>query len=56
MLCLSFFFDLPESDKLELQGSTDGRAVSASLKRATEKSYELMNRGFHWIQELPYNR
>jgi hypothetical protein len=34
----------------------DGKAISASLKRAPEKRYELMNRGFHWVQELPYNR
>jgi hypothetical protein len=52
----TFTYDLPEPDKLELQGSMDGKAVSASLKRAPEKSYELTNRGFHWIQELPYNR
>ncbi len=52
----TFRYDLSEPDKLELQGSMDGKAISASLKRATEKSYELMNRGFHWIQELPYNR
>jgi hypothetical protein len=52
----TFRYDLSEPDKLELQGSMDGKAISASLKRATEKRYELMNRGFHWIQELPYNR
>ena len=34
----------------------DGKAIIATLKRAPEKPYELMNRGFHWIQELPYNR
>ena len=52
----TFSYDLPEPDKLELQGSMDGKAISASLKHATEKRYELMDRGFHWIQELPYNR
>jgi len=52
----TFRYDLPEPDKLELQGSMDGKAVSATLKHAPEKRYELMNRGFHWIQELPYNR
>ena len=30
--------------------------LCASLKRAPEKQYELMSRGFHWIQEMPYNR
>jgi hypothetical protein len=34
----------------------EGKEISATLERATEKSYELMNRGFHWIQELPYIR
>ena len=52
----TFSYDLPDPDNLELKGSMDGKAISASLKRAPEKSYELMNRGFHWIQELPYNR
>ncbi len=52
----TFTYDLPEPDKLELQGAMEGKEISATLKRAPEKSYELMNRGFHWIQELPYNR
>ena len=34
----------------------DGKAISATLKPAPEKHYELMTRGFHWIQEMPYNR
>jgi hypothetical protein len=52
----SFTYDLPEPDKLELQGSMDGKTLSATLKHAPEKSYELMSRGFHWIQEMPYTR
>jgi len=49
-------YDLPAPDKLELNGSMDGKPISATLKRAPDKRYELMNRGFNWIQELPYNR
>jgi hypothetical protein len=52
----TFSYDVPEPDKLELRGSMDGKAISAALKRAPEKRYELMSRGFNWIQELPYNR
>jgi hypothetical protein len=52
----SFTYDLPEPEKLELHGRMDGKGLIVTLKRAPEKSYELMNRGFHWIQELPYNR
>jgi hypothetical protein len=50
----TFNYDLPEPDRLEIQGSMDGKAVNATLKPAPEKP--LMSRGFHWIQELPYNR
>jgi hypothetical protein len=52
----SFAYEFPRPDALELRGSVDGKAIVATLKRAPEKHYELMTRGFHWIQELPYNR
>jgi hypothetical protein len=52
----TFSYDAPELDRLDLKGSMDGKAISARLKRAPEKRYELMTRGFNWIQELPYNR
>jgi hypothetical protein len=52
----TFTYNIPEPETLELQGSMDGKAISATLKRAPEKSYELMDRRFHWIQEMPYNR
>ena len=52
----TFTYDLPAPDKLELQGTMDGKAISATLKAAPEKRYELMDRGFHWIQEMPHNR
>ena len=37
----TFQYDLPESDKLELEGSMDGKAIAATLKRVPEKNYEL---------------
>jgi hypothetical protein len=52
----TFRYNLSDSGKLELEGSMDGKAITASLERAPDKQYELMGRGFHWIQELPYNR
>jgi hypothetical protein len=53
---VTFDYELAEPDGLKLEGSMDGKLISATLKRAAEKRYELMNRGFNWIQELPYNR
>jgi hypothetical protein len=52
----TFRYDVPEPDRLELKGSMDGKAISATLKRAPAKRYALMDRGFNWVQELPYNR
>ena len=34
----------------------DGKAIERVAEAAPEKQYELMDRGFHWIQEMPYNR
>jgi hypothetical protein len=52
----TFTYNFAESDKLKLQGSMDSKEITATLKPAPEKHYELMNRGFRWIQEVPYNR
>lgn len=52
----NFTYNLPASDKLELTGTMDGKAIKATFKPMPEKKYELMNRGFNWIQEMPYNR
>jgi hypothetical protein len=52
----TFMYDLLEADKLELRGTIDGKAIVATLQRAPEKQYPLTTRGFHWVQELPYNR
>ncbi len=49
-------YDLPEPDMLKVEGVMDGKSIAATLKRAPDKNHELMNRGFHWISELPYNR
>jgi hypothetical protein len=52
----TYAYDFPEPDVLELRGTMDDKAIAATLKRAPERHYQLMTRGFHWIQELPYNR
>jgi hypothetical protein len=52
----TFSYELPEADKLQLRGTMEGKAIEATLQRAPEKEHPLMTRGFHWVQELPYNR
>jgi hypothetical protein len=46
----------PAPDELTLEGVFDGRKVVARLRRLDPKSFLLLGRGFHWINEFPYNR
>ena len=34
----------------------DGHAVHMQLKLKDRNQFLLVNRGFHWIQEYPFNR
>ncbi len=41
---------------LTLTGKIKNDSVYMRLKRYDEKKFRLMTRGFHWINEFPYNR
>lgn len=43
-------------DKLVISGLTDKDSISVSFKRKDLKDFRLINRGFHWVSEYPYNR
>jgi uncharacterized membrane protein YphA (DoxX/SURF4 family) len=43
----------PDAEHLTLEGTFDGVRVHAEL---VKKKFELLNRGFHWVNEAPYNR
>jgi hypothetical protein len=42
-------------DEMELNDQMNGKAITIHLKRVPEESL-LMNRGFRWINERPFNR
>jgi hypothetical protein len=44
------------SDQLSLDGTMNGHRVQMQLKREDEKGFTLSSRGFHWVQEYPFNR
>jgi hypothetical protein len=48
-------WDLPEPDKLQIEGKFDGHDVFVEFKRSNVERYLLMTRGFHWINEYPDN-
>jgi uncharacterized membrane protein YphA (DoxX/SURF4 family) len=46
----------PEPGLLALEGTFDGRKVRAALRRTDRSDFLLVKRGFHWINEVPFNR
>ncbi len=51
-----FLYTRPAADELTLQGQLDGRMVAMKLHRSDQSQFLLLNRGFHWITEVPLSR
>jgi hypothetical protein len=51
-----FAFERAEVGMLTLEGTFAGSKVRVRLRRTGADSFLLMNRGFHWINEYPFNR
>jgi hypothetical protein len=49
-------YQRPEPGRLLLEGTFDGKPVRAVLHRTVNPKFRLLTRGFHWINELPFNR
>ena len=47
---------VPEARNLTLRGTFRGRAIEVSGQLKRREDYELVGRGFHWINERPRNR
>jgi uncharacterized membrane protein YphA (DoxX/SURF4 family) len=45
-----------DASHLALNGELDGSPFSITLHQIDKNKYLLMNRGFHWISEMPFNR
>jgi hypothetical protein len=52
----NFAYQRPAPDVLLLNGDFDGKKVQAKLRKADPKKFLLVTRGFHWINEYPFNR
>jgi hypothetical protein len=52
----NFTYARPVPDQLVLHGSMDGRQVQIKLKLLDRGKFNLVNRGFHWINEYPFQR
>jgi uncharacterized membrane protein YphA (DoxX/SURF4 family) len=49
-------FDRPQTDVMTMDGKVDGKEIHAKLHRVPEPKFLLNTRGFHWINEYPFNR
>ncbi len=52
----SLAYLLNNKDELTLTGRLWGDSVDLQLKKYDINNFRLVNRGFHWINELPFNR
>jgi hypothetical protein len=49
-------YSQPQPKLLVMQGTFDGHQVRARLRQGEIPKFLLMTRGFHWINERPFNR
>jgi hypothetical protein len=52
----TFSVDQPAPDRLVLDGALNGRKIRMETHLFPREKFLLVNRGFSWIQELPFNR
>jgi hypothetical protein len=52
----SFAFQQPAPDRLLLDGKMNGHTMHMQLRLVDRNTFLLVTRGFHWVQENPFNR
>ncbi|MCQ6958143.1 hypothetical protein [Mucilaginibacter aquariorum] len=51
-----YTYSQPQKDILQLKGTFKKDSVTINLKKIDLNKFRLINRGFHWVNEYPYNR
>jgi hypothetical protein len=49
-------YERPDPKTLRLSGTFEGKKIAATLRKGDERTFLLNSRGFHWINESPFNR
>ncbi len=49
-------FERPSPGLLNLRGELDGGTIAVKMKARDPGDFLLLNRGFHWVDETPFNR
>ncbi|MCP3100633.1 hypothetical protein LZ198_17315 [Myxococcus sp. K15C18031901] len=53
---LTLTFEKPDPTHLVLRGDQEGAPIEVHLRKVDTSNSLLLNRGFHWVQEQPFNR
>ncbi len=53
---LVWSYEKPSPGMLHLAGDFDGRRISLQMKARGAEDFLLLRRGFHWVNEEPFNR
>lgn len=53
---LDLAYERPDPEHLHLEGTFENERVVVRLKKVPAPPSLLMSRGFHWVNEFPYNR
>jgi hypothetical protein len=51
-----FSFERVQPDAMTVEGKLDGQTIHARLRHIPDPKFMLTTRGFHWINEYPFNR
>jgi hypothetical protein len=51
-----FTVDLLDDRQLALSGVANGKKMEIKLHKLNREDFVLVNRGFHWVNEIPFNR
>jgi hypothetical protein len=49
-------YEQVSAEVLTLTGALNGSEMTARLRRSEERKFLLIDRGFHWVNEFPFNR
>ena len=52
----NFLYSFPAKDILLLSGKLDDDSVIIEMRKYDLNNFRLVNRGFHWVNEYPFNR
>ena len=49
-------YETPKPGLMTFKGELDGHQFEAQMHRRDPSTFRLLNRGFHWVSESPFNR